>query len=238
MCALVTSGVAGAVLMKRYPAPFLQRGNMRYCDFHQEMINAFAGCSDCVAATADKGVSDSEPPGIEGRDESRDKASPATADAPPEEVPDNRCRRCVRTLDEAIDNGADGDKVQQANDYLDHGGHFFCCPMYRFPRSSVRENIEAAHTPPPSDAAPVAVRCRRTDVPDKWLYWHPGEPSHLDPRNYTRGRDDFEVQAVYAHPEDAPRDPEKCPSCDLRMVPEYVGTKLRCTACEFLWETV
>ena len=84
MCALVTFGVAGAVLMKRYPAPFLQRGNMRYCDFHQEMINAFAGCSDCVAATADKGVSDSEPPGIEGRDESRDKASPATADAPPE----------------------------------------------------------------------------------------------------------------------------------------------------------
>ena len=32
--------------------------------------------------------------------------------------------------------------------------------------------------------------------------------------------------------------PEKCPRCDQRMVPRYVGIKLRCKECDFLWETV
>ena len=32
--------------------------------------------------------------------------------------------------------------------------------------------------------------------------------------------------------------PEKCPNCDLRIIPRYVGTKLQCEACDYLWETV
>ena len=69
---------------------------------------------------------------------------------------------------------------------------------------------------PPSDAAPVAVRCRRTDVPDKWLYWHPGDPEHHDPRNYTKGRDDFEVQRLILHSEDATLHSGAAIKADLR----------------------
>ncbi len=70
---------------------------------------------------------------------------------------------------------------------------------------------------PPSDAAPVAWRWRRTDLPQepecqRWVYWYPGDPAHHDPRrNDLAGRDDIEVQAVYvrAYPEDAPGGPTR-----------------------------
>ena len=33
-------------------------------------------------------------------------------------------------------------------------------------------------------------------------------------------------------------DEEKCPSCDVRMTPKYMGTSLQCEVCNFLWQTV
>ena len=46
-------------------------------------------------------------------------------------IPDNRCPMCVGILANAIDEGADGTPVESANDYLEHGGHFFGCSKYR-----------------------------------------------------------------------------------------------------------